>query len=215
MLYPAVRIVPQINGTEVGAANCGPCTAAMSVDFATGGRIRVGPLEIRRRMHNLSGPTDVADQVRAVKSYDDEAIHVGLEPLNCYPHLRDNWDVALAIIMRGEKWLGLVVNYGVINQDLKGKRLSGDKAFMGDHFFGGFGYRVRNGIREIRIFDPLADGRRKGIPTGPTWWPLDLVHRAMTAHAGPGRATFTVVPRAIALPKSHRTGVAVSGVKPS
>jgi len=37
------------------------------------------------------------------------------------------------------------------------------------------GQRVREGTVEWRVFDSLADGRRKGIAKGPDWWPRWLV----------------------------------------
>lgn len=45
------------------------------------------------------------------------------------------------------------------------------------------------------VYDPLADGRRAGIPRGPQWWPGDLLRRAAEAYPGtnPGcvHASFT------------------------
>jgi hypothetical protein len=191
MIYPAVRLVPQINGLVVGAANCGPCTACMTVDFATGGRIRPTPLEIRRRMGVPYGPTDVQDQIRSVESYDDET-------------------VVRTILLGREKWLGLVLDYGVVNDEAM--KLSGDKVFRGLHFLGAFGARrLADGTYVVHVWDPLADGRRKGIPTGPDWWPMEVVRHAVEA-ASHGHATFTVTARCERLPK-HAAGVAGQGVK--
>jgi hypothetical protein len=210
MIYPAVRLVPQINGLVVGAANCGPCTACMTVDFATGGRIRPTPLEIRRRMGVPYGPTDVQDQIRSVESYDDETVHVGLRPVDSTPHFDDDWEVVRTILLGREKWLGLVLDYGVVNDEAM--KLSGDKVFRGLHFLGAFGARrLADGTYVVHVWDPLADGRRKGIPTGPDWWPMEVVRHAVEA-ASHGHATFTVTARCERLPK-HAAGVAGQGVK--
>jgi len=34
------------------------------------------------------------------------------------------------------------------------------------------------------VYDPLADGRRAGIPKGPQWWPASLLQRAAEAYPG-------------------------------
>jgi hypothetical protein len=34
------------------------------------------------------------------------------------------------------------------------------------------------------VYDPLADGRRSGIPKGPQWWPGSLLQKAMYAYPG-------------------------------
>ena len=202
LTYPPVRLVHQITGQISGASDCGPATAAMTVDFATGGRIRPSLLEIRRRMGVPHGPTTVHDQEQAVESYDREAVHVGLRPVHLAPHLRGDWHDCHAVMVAQTRWLGLVLDYETINDDPVGRRLSGDKNFMGLHFLGAFGHRVDGrGIQRVRIYDPLADGRRPGIPEGVRWWPVELVRRAMADAAGPGRATWTQTARCERLPR--------------
>lgn len=36
------------------------------------------------------------------------------------------------------------------------------------------------------VYDPLADGRRTGIPKGPQWWPASLLKKACGAYPGCG-----------------------------
>lgn len=64
-------------------------------------------------------------------------------------------------------------------------------------FTGGHGVFVneRNPAGYYLVYDPLADGRRVGIPKGPQWWPGALLRRAAEAYPGtlPGHihASFT------------------------
>ena len=55
----------------------------------------------------------------------------------------------------------------------------------------GFGGRHAIYVNERRssdgaylVYDPLADGRRRGIPKGPQWWPASVLQAA--AYAIPG-----------------------------
>jgi len=40
------------------------------------------------------------------------------------------------------------------------------------------------------VYDPMADGRRAGIPKGPQWWPATLLQKA--AYAMPGTASGSI-----------------------
>ena len=54
-------------------------------------------------------------------------------------------------------------------------------------FTGGHGIYVnerRKSDGAYLVYDPLADGRRKGIPQGPNWWPATLLFRAAEAYPG-------------------------------
>jgi len=54
-------------------------------------------------------------------------------------------------------------------------------------FTGGHGIYVnerRASDGAYYVYDPLADGRRKGIPKGPQWWPASLLQRAAETYPG-------------------------------
>lgn len=64
--------------------------------------------------------------------------------------------------------------------------------FTGNH---GVFVNERNPAGYFLVYDPLADGRRAGIPKGPQWWPGTLLRAAAEAYPGtlPGHihASFT------------------------
>ncbi len=65
--------------------------------------------------------------------------------------------------------------------------------FTGNHAI--FVNERRSSDGAYLVYDPLADGRRRGIPKGPQWWPASLLQRAAEAipgtPAGKINASFT------------------------
>ena len=180
----------QLDGSATGGEDCGVAVVVMAVDLATQGAARPTTEEVRRRMRVPSGATDTGDQERAVESFETAIETRGREPLRYQRMLGRPWSDAMGALADG-RWLCLSLSYAVVN-DLA-PRLSGDKAFRGNHAVGALGLRSRAGVPQVRVFDPLADGRRPGIPDGPRWWDLAVVKAACASFAGPGRWTGGIV----------------------
>jgi hypothetical protein len=67
-------------------------------------------------------------------------------------------------------------------------RFDASPGFYGNHAIYVNERRASDGA--YLVYDPLADGRRRGIPKGPQWWPASLLRKA--AEAIPGTPTGTI-----------------------
>jgi hypothetical protein len=76
------------------------------------------------------------------------------------------------------------IDYGVIAPT----KFDASPGFHGNHAV--FVNERRSSDGAYLVYDPLADGRRKGIPQGPQWWPGALLRDA--AYAMPGTDTKTI-----------------------
>lgn len=152
---------PQLNrGTWVpgrtrGSKDCGPRTVQMGLFAITDGYLRPDIPDIRRRMGRI-GPqqTNTSNAQQCVQSY-------GLQ----YFRKSDVESVKKAVA--NGKPVQLALDYGVLNDRLD---KTGDPNFRGGHSVLVFGQKkASNGDILWRLYDPLDDGRRSGIPQGPRW----------------------------------------------
>lgn len=80
------------------------------------------------------------------------------------------------------------------------RHLSGDPLFTGFHSIFVAGIARRDGKPALKVYDPLCDGRRTGIPgPGPVWWTPLILKRATAGYAGEGKATWNAMARSIAI----------------
>ena len=165
-----------VPGRTQGSRDCGPRTWQMGIDFLTRGGKVPDIAELRRR-GQVSGPqrTDVNDARLAVQSYDSIR---GRRPLRLYVKTYLG-DVSAAV--RAGKYVLACIDYGVLNDRLA---RTGDPAFRDGHSVGLLGHRVMGGEVQWRLWDPLDDGRRAGIPEGPRWVDKADLVAAMEAFAG-------------------------------
>jgi len=86
----------------------------------------------------------------------------------------------------------IAIDYSKVPQSLKG-----DPLFNGLHSVFLAAVRERAGQTEVKVFDPLNDGRRPGIPgPGPIWYPKVALRNAAAAVVNqPGRAMYNIVQR--------------------
>ena len=86
----------------------------------------------------------------------------------------------------------IAIDYSKVPLNMKG-----DPAFMGLHSVFLAAVRERAGQTEVKVFDPLNDGRRPGIPgPGPVWYPKVMLRNAASAVVSqPGRAMYNIVQR--------------------
>jgi hypothetical protein len=98
------------------------------------------------------------------------------------------WTTFRSLIIAGRGAV-LQIDYGVIAPT----RFDASPGFTGNHAI--YVNERRSSDGAFLVYDPLADGRRSGIPKGPQWWPASLLQRAACTMPGtnPGtvNASFT------------------------
>jgi hypothetical protein len=148
----------------------------MGIDYVTRGQKVPRITELRER-GNVKGPqpTNIDDAKRAVESYK---VIRGRYPLRYYKKSFMG-DVNAAV--RAGKYVHACIHYGKWNAVTAA---SGDPYFTDGHSVGILGQRSRGGRVQWRLYDPLEDGRRQGIPQGPRWVDKADVVQAMEAFAG-------------------------------
>lgn len=195
-------LVEQLHGPDPTAgSDCAIACAKMAIRFATCGTLDPG-MDAIRAQAGLDKPnpppddysTTIEEYSRAVEAWDDEARKRGYQGVTANVHERGSWQDQLAPLIREEvKWATVFVDYGVVNDREPSK--TGDKNFNGAHAVGVFGWTSaddsRTGEAQVRIFDPLCDGRASNIPKGTTWWRMSTLRDAADAYAGGGSDTVT------------------------
>jgi hypothetical protein len=187
------KVVPQLDGSPQQASNCGPATAARHVRFASRGKIKATPTEVRNRMGIPVGPTNIVDQKRAVESYADAFAAIGLDGPKMRKLSGVAPDVVRDLLLQGAE-VSVQIGYHVINK--KRPSASGQPTFntpgQDGHSVAALGLYARNGDRIgpgspsdgrefTDLIDPLDDGRRPEIAKGPQRIPLGLLFEAAAA----------------------------------
>jgi hypothetical protein len=126
------------------------------------------PSEIRNRIGGGCDGTDLNENDLAVQH---------LYGVNMWVRYDVPWTTFRSLIISGR---GAVVqiDYGIIAPT----KYDASPGFYGNHAI--YVNERRSSDGAYLVYDPLADGRRKGIPKGPQWWPATLLQRA--AYAMPG-----------------------------
>ena len=168
----------QGDGTRCQWSNCNPASHAMAAD-----RHREGA-----DPHNEHGwkPTPSEIRTRIIQVYNDwggtsldENDHAVQHLYNVDMAIRYNvpWTTFRSMIISGR---GAVVSiqYSVIAPT----RYDASPGFTGGHAV--YVNERRSYDGRFLVYDPLADGRRAGIPKGPQWWPANLLQAAAYAYPG-------------------------------
>lgn len=168
----------QFDGGPLAGLNCGTTEGAELVAFATGGLKHPTGSEYRAQVLEPDGDRDVTggtspSQIQATAK---RAYGVDLDLRNMA--IED----ALALSDRDDVAVSWAVSYAPVS----GTRFDACPGFRGFHAIGRSGGRV---------YDPLADGRRPGIPDAPEDWPDALLLRASEGYAGAGRAVVLIATR--------------------
>lgn len=163
------RFKKQLTGSTLGPYNCNMASAAMLADRDTLGQLNVTSDAMRKASGDTSGGTSQQAAVTALAKYG-----ITVDSYDAW----DNFDIAdMDAALRAGKAIGVAGDYDQLPLSLKG-----DKDFFGDH---------RVVINEILsngnylVFDPIADGRRTGIPKSPLQWPRDVMRRYVLDMVGP------------------------------
>lgn len=206
MGYPNVRgrradgqwvygIVPQFDGSEFGAGNCGACGEAHRVVAQQLGKrpAKGNPwyptgASIRSLTGDRSGGL-MPSQTRAASYREYGIISVGARIGRVEDITRLLWDGYT---------IDLLLRYGPIADN----GMSGSPGFRGNHRYNLTGIRILDsGKLQYLCADSLYDGRRAGIPRGPQWIDAAVVNRAagalemtpgntVTELHGPGHAYY-------------------------
>jgi len=177
----------QGDGSRCQWVNCGPASHAMAaqrhrrgVDPRTPHSWPPMPPEIRNYIspHSCGGTS----------LQDNDAATTHMYATNMDVRYGVPWTTFRSLIISGR---GAVVqiSYSVIAPT----KYDASPGFYGNHGIYVNERRASDGA--YLVYDPMADGRRAGIPKGPQWWPASLLQRAAEAmpgtRAGCINASFT------------------------
>ncbi|HET9757679.1 MAG TPA: hypothetical protein VFP66_14325 [Candidatus Limnocylindrales bacterium] len=179
-------------GSRLGGVNCNPTAGATLVAFVTCGAKRTTGAAIRELTNDTEGGTVLSTVVAALRRGFGVDIDVDTGSFE-------------RIIKALDSRRGVTLSGSSIAT--RGTRFQASETFDGNHQWALTDIRTGDGgRREILVFDPLADGRRRGIAISPMWIPaaivrefagkLDLRSKAEKAAKRPrrplgmGRATY-------------------------
>jgi len=162
----------QVGRGSTSRRDCGPRSVQMGIDALTHGQLVPDIPDLRIRMGTPGNvTTNVYDAERGVESYD----HVpGRHDLH-YRVVRTTGEAKDAVL-HGRP-VQLAIDYGDLNRTGR----TGDPNFRDGHSVLVKGQRNRGSTIEWRLFDPLDDGRRQGIPQGPRWVSRERLVSALEA----------------------------------
>ena len=163
------RFQSQLGRGPTDTTDCGVRSTQMAIDWATNGARRPRPEELRTRMGVTDGGTSPADWVEAIESYDTaEELDGKFEHLSA-SDVTDSptaWQRVASHIAAGRGAV-LAVDYRIYRRLMPAK--AGSATFNGNHAIFFLGCRKRATGTQFLAWDPLNDGRRAGIPSGPVW----------------------------------------------
>lgn len=154
----------QFDGGPLAGQNCGTTVGAMLVAFEsakhpTGTQFRNQTLN-DNGTHDISGGT----MPRQVQATAKRAYGVTLDLRTIA--FEDAW----ALAQRADRALGWAISYAPVATT----QFDACPGFTGLHSIC---------VTDGKVLDPLADGRRPGIPKAPQAWPKDLLRRASDRYA--------------------------------
>lgn len=164
------------DGGPFGGLNCNCACGAMLVALETGGAKRPTASEFRSRTRNDDGTPDVTGGTHPSQIVECAQRAYGVTLDQRVMPFEDAWKLG----QRSDVGVSVSISYAVI----AGTRFDSSPGFTGFHQV------VLSGGK---VFDPLADGRRAGIPTGPEAWPKDLLRRAAGKYSGAGIGRAAVI----------------------
>ena len=148
-------------GSRLGGVNCNPSAGATLVDFVTCGAKRTTGAAVRELTKDNEGGTVLSTVVAALRR--GFAIDIDIDTAS--------FDRVVKALNSGR---GVTLCGSSIVT--RGTRFQASEKFDGNHQWALTDTRKGEGGRlEILVFDPLADGRRRGIATSPMWIPANIV----------------------------------------
>lgn len=145
--------------TTLDSLNCTPASAAMAIDRATIGRIRVYGGQVRAATGDTSGGTNLTQMQTAVRKWNVSlTVDYGLPMATFYSRLR----AGRGAILQGA------------SSATRNTKYRASFTFGGNHAWWvneGRGWDRYGRPSEVLVYDPLADGRYSGIARSPFWLP--------------------------------------------
>lgn len=172
----------------MGWASCFSACTAFQIALETGGAKHPTTAEVRACTLNADGSLDILGGTRASQNIDAAQRCFGVVLDGRVMDFEEAWRLG----QRVDYALSFSISYAIVS----GTQWDGSPGFRGYHqviLSGG------------KVIDPLADGRRPGIPEGPQRWPKDLLRRAAGKYAsvGLGRAAVLVAREPLVKPKRY------------
>lgn len=171
-------LVPQLDGSKYAGDNCGPASVASALRWATEHEVMPTPGEVRRRMGDFVGGTTMDEHSVAWATFTREAARDGwdLHPM-AFKGIAPFADLVTAL--RNGRAATIAIRYGALPREYRQSA-----TFTGDHaIFISRSRRVK-GRLQLRVWDPLADGRRPEIVRGPQWIEASIIRTAAEATTG-------------------------------
>lgn len=187
-MIPPLYQNPDKGGGILGWSNCFPTCTAMQIAMETGGTKQPTGADVRALCRNDDGTPDRTGGTRASQNVDAarRGWNVTLDA-RVMP-FEDAWTLGA----RADAAVSVSISYAVI----------ANTQFDGSPGFTGLHQVILSGGQ---VYDPLADGRRPGIPNAPDKWPKDLLRRAAGKYAGVGvgRASVVIARAPLVKPKRY------------
>lgn len=153
-------------GSRLGGVNCNPSAGATLVDLVTCGRKRTTGAAVREFTGDTEGGTPLSVVVAALRRGFDIDLDVNT----------GSFDRVVKALTAGR-----AVSLCGSSIATRGTRFQASETFDGNHQWAVTDIRKNaDGKVELLVYDPLADGRRRGIAKSPMWMPVDIVR----AYAG-------------------------------
>lgn len=166
MYWPTHR--PQLTGGPTASVDCGVRATQMGIDAVSGGKVIRSVPAIRKVMGD-QGQTNYAQWDAYIDQLGGKTLGFGAVKTNAIEVVKGN--------LAGGGFSIVAVDYGKYRRSMQSK--AGSLTFDGFHAILFGGWRKRDGVRQVRSFDSLLDGRYQGCPQGPVWVPFAKVMKSM------------------------------------
>jgi hypothetical protein len=154
-------LVPQFDGGPLAGVNCGTASGAMQVALETAGTKRPSATDYRVHVRNPDGTADRTGGTNPSQIVEAARRAYGVVLDQRSMPFADAWTLGQS----HDVAVGLSISYAPIGPT----QYDACPGFTGNHQV-----VLSGGL----VYDPLADGRRKGIPQGPQRWPKALLANA-------------------------------------
>ena len=178
---------PALDGGPLGWTGCNSTSTAMLIHFE---KPSVSPSggDVRACTVNADGSKDVHGGTTPSQNIDAAQ--------RCWGVQLDGRTMAFADAWKLGQRADYAISFSIVYAVIANTRYDASPGFRGNHQL-----VLSGGL----VYDPLADGRRAGIPTSPEKWPKDLLRRAAGKYAsmGEGRAAVIVARAPAIQPKRY------------
>ena len=171
-----LKLEPQLDGSVSEAFDCGVAACVMALDDASYGRIRPSTEALRKRMGNDRDATNPDQWKAAIDSYADRFTALGLRPPRTAVVRGKGHDELWHLLHDKRRRVLAALHYGTVASEKRS--LWASRSFRGNHAVYLRAATVVDEGRRVPAYDPLADGRFKGCPSGRRLWPFWLVKAA-------------------------------------